>query len=253
MQKFKNFRVYNLVMGVFHFIQAILMLVLSNDFTLPVTTNYLKFDEASQTLLPRLETFANIRLGPLVAIFLFLSAIAHFTLTLPRVYEWYLKNLKKGMNLARWWEYSLSSSVMIVVIAMLTGVYDLSSLLLMFTLNAMMILFGLVMEVHNQTTKKTNWTSFIFGCIAGAVPWVVIFLHLFGSGDGENKAPDFVYYIFVSIFAFFNIFALNMVLQYKKVGKWKNYLFGEKMYILLSLLAKSALAWQVFAGTLRPV
>jgi len=51
---------------------------------------------------------------------------------------------------------------------------------------------------------------------------------------------------------FFNVFAVNMLLQYKKVGLWKNYIFGEAMYILLSLLAKSALAWQVFGGTLRP-
>ena len=27
---------------------------------------------------------------------------------------------------------------------------------------------------------------------------------------------------------------------------------GERTYMLLSLFAKSALAWQVFAGTLRP-
>jgi len=41
-----------------------------------------------------------------------------------------------------------------------------------------------------------------------------------------------------------------MVLQYKKVGPWRDYLFGERMYVLLSLVAKSALAWQVFGGTL---
>jgi len=41
-------------------------------------------------------------------------------------------------------------------------------------------------------------------------------------------------------------------LQYKQVGRWRNYLTGERTYILLSLLAKSALAWQVFAGTLAP-
>ena len=86
----------------------------------------------------------------------------------------------------------------------------------------------------------------------GAIPWVVIALHLFGSGDGENRAPDFVYWIFFSIALFFNVFAINMVLQYKKVGRWSDYAFGEKMYIVLSLVAKSLLAWQVFAGTLRP-
>jgi hypothetical protein len=136
---------------------------------------------------------------------------------------------------------------------MLTGVYDMSTLILMFGINAGMILFGLMMELHNQSTKKVNWTSFFFGCIMGILPWVVIGLNLFNAGEGDNKAPDFVYYIFLSIFLFFNTFAVNQFLQYKKVGKWRDYLFGEKMYIILSLLAKSILAWQVFAGTLRPV
>jgi len=56
-----------------------------------------------------------------------------------------------------------------------------------------------------------------------------------------------------SLFIFFIIFVVNMLLQYKKVGPWKNYLFGERMYIVLSLVAKTALAWQIFAGTLAPV
>ena len=43
-----------------------------------------------------------------------------------------------------------------------------------------------------------------------------------------------------------------MVLQYKKVGKWKNYLFGERTYIVLSLAAKTLLAWLIFSGTLAP-
>jgi hypothetical protein len=41
-----------------------------------------------------------------------------------------------------------------------------------------------------------------------------------------------------------------MVLQYKKIGKWSDYVYGESTYVLLSLVAKSLLAWQVFAGTL---
>jgi hypothetical protein len=44
-----------------------------------------------------------------------------------------------------------------------------------------------------------------------------------------------------------------MVLQYKKVGRWKDYLFGERFYIILSLTAKSVLAWTIFAGTLAPI
>jgi hypothetical protein len=62
--------------------------------------------------------------------------------------------------------------------------------------------------------------------------------------------PGFVYGIFISIFIFFNLFALNQYLQYKKVGKWASYIYGERAYLILSLTAKSALAWQLFGNTL---
>ena len=126
------------------------------------------------------------------------------------------------MNLARWIEYSLSASLMIVVISLLVGIYDGVSLIMIFFLNIMMILFGWMMELHNQTTQKTNWTSFLFGCLAGIIPWVAIGLYLFNAGEGDFKAPTFVYWIFLSIFIFFDIFAVNMILQYKKVAETKS-------------------------------
>ncbi len=252
MKKFKRLRVFNIVAGVFHLAQGILILFLSNDFALPITTNYLKFNELADRLVPTLEEVAELKFAPYVALFSLFSAAAHLLIASPLFYKWYVKNLKKGINYARWWEYAFSSSLMIVLIAMLAGMYDLSSIVLLFTLNAMMIFWGLMMELHNQTTEKVNWTSYIFGCIAGIVPWIVVALHLFGAGDGDNKPPEFVYWIFFSIFLFFNTFAVNMFLQYKKIGPWKKYTFGEKVYIILSLVAKSALAWQVFGGTLRP-
>lgn len=94
--------------------------------------------------------------------------------------------MKRHINKARWYEYSVSSSIMIVLIAMLVGVYDLSSLILIFCLNACMILFGYMMELHNQTTSSTDWTAFGFGCFAGAVPWVVIILYTVGGQPGSE-------------------------------------------------------------------
>lgn len=250
---FEKLRYFNVVIGFFHFAQGLLMLKLSNNFSLPVTTSFVEFIPQTQKLEPVTKTLFNLQLGPVVALFLFLSALAHFAVSAPKIFDWYVKNLKKSANFARWMEYSISSSVMIVIIAMLVGMYDGISLMLMFGLNAMMILFGWMMELHNQATEKTNWTSFIFGCIAGAVPWIAIALYLYYAGGEGGKAPTFVYWIFFSIFIFFDIFALNMVLQYKKVGPWRDYIYGERAYIILSLVAKSLLAWQVWAGTLRPV
>jgi len=249
--KFKKLRNFNTAMGFLHLIQGGLMLALSNSFSLPIQTNFLTGTDP-ENLHFVTDNIINIPLGPMVAMFLFVSAIAHFTLSSPMGYPWYVRNLKKGINHARWLEYSISSSIMIVVIAMLCGIYELSALISLFALNATMNMFGLVMELHNQTTQKTNWTSYIFGCFAGLVVWIVLGIYFFGAVllAGKNF-PTFVIFIFVSLAIFFNIFAINMVLQYRAKGKWKDYLFGERVYIILSLVAKSALAWQVFAGTLR--
>lgn len=250
-KKLVRLRRFNIFMGCLHFVQGVAMLVLSSDFKLPVTGSFLKFDPMAQKLLPEAKTLFELKIGPTIAAFLFLSALAHLLISLPKINDWYNKNLAKGANYARWIEYSFSSSIMILVIAMLVGIYDVSALIAIVLLNATMILFGWMMELHNQSTKKTDWTSFIFGCIAGIGPWIAIGLYLWSPGS-DVKAPDFVYWIYFSIFLFFNSFAVNQVLQYKKVGKWKDYLYGERAYIILSLVAKSLLAWQVFAGTLRP-
>jgi hypothetical protein len=252
-KKYLGLRRFNLIMGFLHLIQGILMIALSNDTTYPIYTNFLKFDINTLSLAPDPKIAYELRFGPAVAVFLLLSAAAHFFLATVG-YKLYVANLRKGMNSVRFYEYALSSSVMIVLIGMLVGIYDLGAIILIFGINAMMNLFGIMMELHNQHTQKTNWTAFIYGCIAGIVPWIVIVLYFMGSLSGEGgEPPAFVYAIIPTLFVFFNIFAVNMVLQYKKVGPWKDYLYGERVYIILSLSAKTVLAWIIFAGTLAPV
>jgi hypothetical protein len=247
-------RKFNAFMGFLHLVQATIMVIISNDFSLPLTTSHLQVNVEAFTVSVVADEITMLQIGPAVALFLYISAAAHFILASPVGYPWYVRNLKTHINYLRWIEYSFSASWMIVIIAMLVGIYDIGTLLAIFTLTGVMNLMGLMMELHNQTTEKTNWTSYIIGCIAGFIPWVVIFISLLGAESTQgDPVPDFVIAIFISIAIFFNLFAINMILQYKKVWKWSDYLYGEKMYILLSLLAKSALAWQVFAGTLRPL
>jgi hypothetical protein len=246
--KLAGLRRWNGAMGALHFAQGLAMLALASAFSLPVTSSFLRMDPATDKLVAVSAELVRLRIGPLVAGFLFLSAVAHFALASPWLYRWYERNVSRGINPARWIEYSLSSSLMMVVIAMLVGIYDIAGLSLIFALNAAMILFGWLMELHNQTTERTNWTAYWFGCFAGAVPWLAVAVYLAGAAD----PPAFVYGIFASLFVFFNVFAVNMVLQYRRLGRWRDYLYGERVYMLLSLFAKSALAWQVFAGTLQP-
>ncbi|MDF1542394.1 MAG: heliorhodopsin HeR [Anaerosomatales bacterium] len=246
--RFRRLRIYNVVMGLFHLGQGVAIAVLSNDFSLPVTTSFLQGRLGTPLGAP--ETLFEVPLGFAVATFIFLSALAHFMIASPGIYPWYVKNLKRNRNYARWIEYSLSSSLMVVLIAMLPGIFDIAALVAIFGVNVSMILFGLLME-HYEEPGRPNWMPFIFGCITGIVPWLAIGYYLWSPGSEANP-PSFVYWIFVSMFIFFNSFAINQVLQYKQIGKWRDYLWGEATYVLLSLTAKSLLAWLVFANTLAP-
>ena len=256
-QKFARLRRFNLIMGFLHFIQGAFMIAITYVIdtpgeTYPVYSNYLTFNPTLGGLVANTQKMFDIPLGIGVAIFLLLSAVAHFALA-TFAYSWYVKMLKQGMNPARFYEYALSSSLMIVLIGLLVGINDIGAIILAFVVNASMNLFGIMMEYHNQYTKQVNWASFIFGCIAGIAPWIVVYLYFMGAvNSGDAKPPAFVYVIIPTLFVFFNIFALNMFLQYKKVGAWKDYLYGERVYIVLSLAAKTTLAWLIFSGVFAP-
>ncbi len=243
----RRLRIYNAVMGVVHAVSAGAILALSNDFSLPVTATFL--DGPPGESAPQLDTLFDLRLGPAIALFLALSAFFHLLVASPLAFGTYVRELRAGRNRFRWVEYSLSASLMIVLIALLPGISDIAALVALFGVNASMILFGWLMETGSDADGTVSWTPFTMGCIAGAVPWIVIGIYLWAPGS-DASAPTFVFVIFFTIFVFFNSFAINQFLQYKQVGRWRRYAFGEAVYVALSLVAKSALAWQIFANTL---
>ncbi|MBN1803183.1 MAG: heliorhodopsin HeR [Candidatus Lokiarchaeota archaeon] len=256
---FEYLKRFNRNMGLLHLVQGLLMVFLgflpqlsySND----VYTFYLEF-QYPIGVVPNPEViFTFTALGAFVGSFLLMSAAAHLLIAYP-LNKIYMRNLKKGINKVRWFEYALSSSVMIVLIAMFFGVLDFWALFMIFISNALMNMFGLMMELHNVYTRekgeKVRWTAFYLGVIAGAVPWIVITAYFVNTSVIGGEIPWFVYMIYFIELAFFNSFAINMILQYKGVGKWKDYLYGERVYQVLSLIAKTFLAWLVFAGVFSP-
>jgi len=259
--KLKKLRRFNMIMGGLHLIQGIAMLFLATsviqsiaEFSPKITQFYLNFNVQTQSLETASGELFKLPFGILVAVFLLLSAAAHALISIPRkLNEIYNRDLSRGINKFRWFEYALSSSVMIVLISTLFGVYDIASLILIFIVNASMNLFGLVMEQLNyfRNDGKTSWGPFVWGSLAGLAPWAVILIYMFGTGNFD-AVPWFVWAIVGTYFLAFNTFPINMILQYKKVGKWKDYLYGERAYIILSLVAKSILAWLVLFGAMQP-
>jgi hypothetical protein len=240
-------RPFNLAAGIAHLAQAVAIIVLTNDFSLPVSAMFASGPPGQPPSGDRLEELFSYPLGYAVAAFSLLSAFFHLLVASPWGWPRYTAELDAGRNRFRWVEYSLSASLMIVLIAGIVGITDVVALLALFGANAAMIFFGWVMETSNTAGEDVDWAPFVFGSIIGAVPWIGIGIYLFGAG---SEVPNFVYAIFLTLFLAFNCFAVVQWLQYRARGGWADYLRGERAYIVLSFGAKSLLAWQIFANTL---
>lgn len=237
-------RRWNGALTVLHLGQAAAVLLLARDFTVTVTRSLPTGPPGTPPGAP--EPLFDVPVAGAVAVFLALAALDHLlTATVAR--RAYERDLDAGINRFRWVEYSFSATIMVLLIALYTGIDGLSALIGIAAANVAMILFGWLQEAMNPPgTQQVTMKPFWFGCVAGAAPWLAIGYNLVAA----DQVPGFVVGIFVSLFVFFNSFALNQWLQYRKVGRWRRYLFGEKAYLVLSLVAKSALAWQIFAGSL---
>lgn len=242
--RLRNLRIWNLGLTVLHLAQAALIVVLAGDFAISVTSTFPEGPPGTPQPAP--EALFEIPIGWATAIFLTLAALDHLlTGTVAR--GRYEADLRRGINRFRWVEYSVSATLMVVLIALYSGITGINALVAIVGANVAMILFGWIQERMNPPGRtETTMLPFWFGTLAGLAPWVVIAINVVGA----DTVPGFVYGIVVAQFVFFFSFGLNQWLQYRGIGRWADYAFGEKSYLVLSLVAKSVLAWQIFGGSL---
>ena len=246
--QYTKLRKWNIGAGSLHFLSLVAVLILANNFALPVTATYMTGAPGTTSTGP--IVLFSVKVAYTIALFLGLSSFFHFLISTNKFFPRYINGLKNKRNIFRWVEYSFSSTVMIFVIAQLNGISNYAALLAIAGVNISMILFGWLQEKYN-TPGDGQWLPFIFGCIAGVLPWIIFTVQLVSpKGPVSATAPGFVYGIVISLFVLFNCFAIVQFLQYRAKGKWANYLRGEKAYVILSFVAKSLLAWQIFAGAL---
>ncbi len=243
-ERLGNLHRWNVGLAVLHLGQAVLILVLTSDFAIVVTSSFPEGPPG--TAVPAPSTLFDVRIGWAIVVFLGLAGLDHLlTATFARgVYE---RDLQRGINRFRWVEYSVSATVMVILISFYFGITSINAVIAIAGANIAMILFGWLQERMNPPGRtSTTMLPFWFGTLVGIAPWVAIAVNLVGA----TTIPGAVYAIFIVQFMFFFSFGLNQWLQYRGVGRWADYAFGEKTYLALSLGAKSLLAWQIFAVSL---
>jgi hypothetical protein len=239
-----NLRSWNLGLTVAHALQAVLILVLSGDFVIEVVSTFPEGPPG--TRVPAAEPLFDVRIGIAISVFLAMAAIDHLvTATVARgTYE---RDLRSGINRFRWVEYSFSATLMVLLIGFYSGITNITSVIAVAGANVAMILFGWLQERMNPPGRTTTtMLPFWFGTIAGIAPWIAIAVQILGS----ETVPGFVYGIVIVQFVLFFSFGANQWLQYRGIGRWTDYVYGEKAYLVLSLAAKSLLAWQIYFPSL---
>ena len=243
-ERLRNLRTWNLALTILHFAQAVVIVLIAGDFAINVTSTFPEGPPG--TRVPTAEPLFGVRIGAAIGLFLLLAAIDHFlTATVAR--STYESDLRSGINRFRWVEYSVSATIMVLLICTYSGITGVSALLGIIGANVAMILFGWIQERSNPPGRSTtSMTAFWFGTIAGLAPWAAIVVNVIGS----ETVPGFVYGIVITEAILFFSFGLNQWLQYRGIGRWTDYLYGEKVYLVLSLVAKSVLAWFIYFGSL---
>jgi hypothetical protein len=256
-QKLPNLRQLNLIASAAFAAQAILIWIFCQPGKgdIPITTNFLSIDKltsagSGQTVYAEAtRQLFSINLAWIIIAFLAVAAITHlFVATRHRAT--YEAELANRTNKYRWVEYALAGGLMVVAIAMLVGIYDFATLLALFVMFDIACLMGWVLETQGWKPKKPAWPSFKITAAADAAVWLIIGLYVWGAHVWGSAVPGYVYWVAGTMFIAFHLFALIAINDRKKEGQWADYLRVEQSYITLSLVTKSALAWQIFAGAL---
>src|SRR3989344_2605610 len=246
---------WNLLIAVLFAGQAAAILVMSKSVTLPVVAHFLAPDTlasqgAGHTVMAlAVRRLFDVNLAYLVAAFLLISAGFHAIIA-TRERSHYEADLKRGVNGLRWLEYGLTAGIMLATIGLLNGIYDASTLVAIFMLVVLLHLLGYFGET-NSVTMKAKAHSFIGLLVAGAGVWVAIAIYLKSAVIYGTGLSHYVYWIDGVIFTITLGLALNTLKVFRPNGKWADYLYGERIFMALSFVAKTALAWLIFAGFLR--
>ena len=243
-ERLSNLRRWNISLTVLHLAQAVAMLLLTSGFAIAVLKSFPDGPPGTTGLAT--STFFDLRIGWAIALFLALAGLDHL-LTSTFARKTYERDLKRGINRFRWIEYSMSATIMVIIISLYWGIVTINALIVIAGANVAMILFGWLQERMNPPGRtSTTMMPFWFGAFVGLTPWLAMGVNLFFFSD----VPSAIYAILIVQGVFFFCFGLNQWLQFRGVGRWADYAFGEKTYLVLSLAAKSLLAWQIFAVSL---
>lgn len=239
LKQLKSLRSLNVLAAAFHLALIFALTQIGLDQQVTLQTYTTTFDNTG-TASVAVDDVAQIDIGHFVIGYLAIAAVAHVA-SATVLWRRYVNYIKQHRNPLRWVEYSVSCSLMLVALAISSGIANVYVLVAIFFASAVMNLTGLVFENINRHTGKTFWSPFVLGSVLFVMPWAIMLHHLQSSQAAQQlfDNAEIVHYVTITLFS---LFPIVMALAALRVGPWRSYVTTELSYITLSFVAKSALA-----------
>lgn len=166
--------------------------------------------------------------------------------------ELFIDDLRKGVNLVRWIEYSVTASLMTWIIAQLSGVTNIYLVFLLAIVSNVALqwqgyMFELLMDRRRWAERCS---PMIAGFVIFAGQWGILWTVFALTVHQNSGAPWFVWVSFIGLQTTFLVFPAIQLLRYYKVGVFKKWAGYEKAFVFASNLSKLLLDWTLFAAVI---
>jgi hypothetical protein len=264
----KKLKIWNMVMGFIHLTAAgaLLGIILSqpNSIVTPlyevVSSVSVKNSSSSQQLNVNFVTKQNQswNLPYLIVAFFAITSIAHFFYASDIDGFYSCSIASESSNGFRWIEYAITSTLMILVVAILSGIRDVATLAIMAAANVVIMLSGRQIELALKQNLRSqgynpNANKWMFSFVSAWLLFSVIwFLILFSFGkrisEATNAGASIPYWIWLVQIPTFLFFASFGIINLVQICSKKKYEFFELTYIIFSLISKLFLGIWVAVG-----
>jgi hypothetical protein len=247
-------------LGFVLFVEGLAVVLLSKSVTAPITLQYPAVDTlASESNGHRMiglasRHLADVHMGWVVATFLIVFATV--SLMMATLYRKYLDvAAERGVNVFRSLAMGLGGGLMVAAIALVSGISSLAMLVTLFGATLFGALLGLGAEVlvARNGGVKPRLAHFLcgLGIVSALFPWVVFAANVLGANLWSGDIPSYLYSIYACQFVLFGSVLLATHYRLKRQGKWADALYTDRGFLLLSFIAATLLAAQIFVGVLK--
>ncbi len=253
---------WNTWLAVLYALQGLVIVVIGGKIAAPVVMPYPSVDTLASEANGHTVVSAAFRhlfdldFGWLVVAVLLVFAAVRFGLAMfmrPReenAVEW-----DRTVAIMRWAGFGIGGGLVVVTIAMLSGIFELTSLVLLFASVLVGSVLALIAEImiDRNNGKKTRLSHLVCaGAVTGVLlPWLVFITSLLGALIWHGHVAGYMYSVYACMALLFVAVILAQHFRIVRQGRWADVMYSERGFMVLEFLTASLLAWQVYAGVLH--